>query len=381
MKVAIRTYSGLEEILQSEIQKITGKNTSIQKRAVTLDSANMDDVYKINLWSRFAIDVLVHLHSFKASHEDILYKYAHQIEWEKYMSDDQTFSISSIVHSNFFKHSQYVALKVKDALVDRFRKIGGRRPNVERNKPDLNFVVRISEDKVNILWNSSGAPLFKRGYRKLSGEAPLNEILAASILEFTGWDQSIPLVDPMCGSGTFIAEAIMKSCNIAPGILRDSFGFERSTDFDPQKWNSIKEKAENNISASSAKIYGYDISLASVSMTKENIQTLHPSIDVKIEQADYFNLSKPEKIGMVIMNPPYDQRLKSNHINELYNDIGSRLKHFWENYDAWILSGNLQALKNIGLKPKQKKTLYNGPLECKLIHVPIYKGSLKRNKD
>ena len=191
MKIAIRTYAGLEEILQTEIHSITGKNAVIQKRAVSIEG-NMEDVYKINLWSRFSIDVLVHLHSFKASHENILYKYAHQIEWEKYMTKDQTFSISSIVHSRFFTHSQYVALKIKDALVDRFRKIDGSRPDVDKNEPDMQFVVRISDDKVNILWNTSGTPLFKRGYRKLTGEAPLNEVVAASILEFSGWDQSIP---------------------------------------------------------------------------------------------------------------------------------------------------------------------------------------------
>ena len=380
MKIAIRTYAGLEEILQTEIHSITGKNAVIQKRAVSIEG-NMEDVYKINLWSRFSIDVLVHLHSFKASHENILYKYAHQIEWEKYMTKDQTFSISSIVHSRFFTHSQYVALKIKDALVDRFRKIDGSRPNVDRNEPDMQFVVRISDDKVNILWNTSGTPLFKRGYRKLTGEAPLNEVVAASILEFSGWDQSIPLIDPMCGSGTFVAEAIMKSYNIAPGILRNRFGFEKSNEHDPEIWDSLKEKAKNNICQSSVIIYGYDISLAAVSMTKENIKMFDPSDNIKIKQSDYFNLSKPEEKGMLIMNPPYDQRLKNDHINELYNNIGSRLKHFWENYNAWILSGNLQAIKHIGLKPKRKKTLFNGPLECKLIYIPIYKGSLKKKKE
>jgi len=380
MKIAIRTYAGLEEILQAEIHSITGKNASIQKRAVSIEG-NMEDVYKINLWSRFSIDVLVHLHSFKASHENILYKYAHQIEWEKYMTKDQTFSISSIVHSRFFTHSQYVALKIKDALVDRFRKIDGSRPDVDKNEPDMQFVVRISDDKVNILWNTSGTPLFKRGYRKLTGEAPLNEVVAASILEFSGWDQSIPLIDPMCGSGTFVAEAIMKSYNIAPGILRNRFGFEKSNEHDPEIWDSLKEKAKNNICQSAAIIYGYDISLAAVSMTKENIKMFDPSDKIKIEQSDYFNLSKPEEEGMLIMNPPYDQRLKNDHINELYNNIGSRLKHFWENYNAWILSGNLQAIKHIGLKPKRKKTLFNGPLECKLIYIPIYKGSLKKKKE
>ncbi len=380
MKIAIRTYAGLEEILQAEIHSITGKNATIQKRAVSIEG-NMEDVYKINLWSRFSIDVLVHLHSFKASHENILYKYAHQIEWEKYMTKDQTFSISSIVHSRFFTHSQYVALKIKDALVDRFRKIDGSRPNVDRDEPDMQFVVRISDDKVNILWNTSGTPLFKRGYRKLTGEAPLNEVVAASILEFSGWDQSIPLIDPMCGSGTFVAEALMKSYKIAPGILRNRFGFEKSKEHVPEIWDSLREKAKNNICQSSAIIYGYDISLSAVSMTKENIKMFDPSDKIKIEQSDYFNLSKPEEEGMLIMNPPYDQRLKNDHINELYNNIGSRLKHFWENYNAWILSGNLQAIKHIGLKPKRKKTLFNGPLECKLIYIPIYKGSLKKKKE
>ena len=380
MKIAIRTYAGLEEILQSEIESITNKKTIIQKRAVSLDG-EMEDVYKINLWSRFAIDVLVQLHSFKASHENILYKYAHQFEWEKYMTKNQSFSISSIVHSRFFKHSQYVALKVKDALVDRFRKIDGARPNVERFKPDFNFVVRISEDKVNILWNTSGEPLFKRGYRKLTGEAPLNEILAASIIEFSGWKQENPIIDPMCGSGTFVAEATMKAYNIAPGFYRESFGFEKSNAHSHDQWMTILEKAKNSIKVNDTKIYGFDKSLAAVSMTKENLKLFQPSENIIIEQSDYFNLNKPSEKGVLIMNPPYDQRLKNNAINELYSNIGTRLKHFWENHDAWILSGNLQAIKHIGLKPKRKKVLFNGPLECKLINIPIYKGSLKRKKE
>ena len=378
MKIIVRTYAGLESLLQKEVEKLTGKEVEIEKRAISFDGAT-EDVYKINLWSRLSIDVLVHLYSFRAINEEQLYNKLTNFPWEKHLNVDESFSFSSIVHSSFFKHSKYVALKAKDALVDRFRKKSGSRPNVDRINPIHQFVIRISEKNASILWNSSGDSLFKRGYRTHTVEAPVNEVLAAAIIDFSGWDNTTTLVDPMCGSGTFLCEALIKSSNYAPGLNRKQFAFEKSKNFKPALWNALVDEAKSKIIKSKAPIFGFDSSEEAIYSCEKNIENLFPFHSVQLKNEDFFNLDKPHKEGLILMNPPYDVRLKNSNIMDFYNNIGRRLKHHWENYEAWIFSGNLSASKRIGLKPKKKIMLYNGPLECKLMYIPIYKGS-KRYK-
>ncbi|MDB4710438.1 THUMP domain-containing protein [Flavobacteriales bacterium] len=377
MKIIVRTYAGVEELLKKEIESLTKKPVLVERRAVSLDG-NTEDLYKINLWSRLAIDVLVHLYAFRVTDEDDLYNKVTNFKWEEHLLDDETFSFSSIVNSNNFRHSQYVALKAKDALVDRFKKRTGKRPNVERKNPDKHFIIRISEKNGSILWNSTGDPLFKRGYRTHTVEAPVNEVLAAAILDLIEWDCKTPLIDPMCGSGTFLAEALIKSCNYAPGLNRKQFAFEKTSDFKKELWDNLIEEAKSLINECKAPIFGYDTDNEAIHFSTLNLENIFPNNSVKLESRDFFELEKPIEDGLLIMNPPYDVRLKNINIEEFYENIGSRLKHFWENYDAWVFSGNFSALKKLGLKPNKKIILFNGPLECKLIHLPIYRGSKKR---
>ncbi len=377
MKIIVRTYAGVEELLKKEIETLTKKPVLIERRAVSLDG-NTEDLYKINLWSRLAIDVLVHLYAFRVRDEDDLYNKVTNFKWEEHLLDDETFSFSSIVNSSNFRHSQYVALKAKDALVDRFKKRTGNRPNVERKNPDKHFIIRISEKNGSILWNSTGDPLFKRGYRTHTVEAPVNEVLAAAILDLIEWDCKTPLIDPMCGSGTFLVEALIKSCNYAPGLNRKQFAFEKTSDFKKELWESLIEEAKSLINECKAPIFGYDTDNEAIHFSTVNLENIFPNNSVKLESIDFFELEKPIEDGLLIMNPPYDVRLKNINIEEFYENIGSRLKHFWENYDAWVFSGNFSALKKLGLKPNKKIILFNGPLECKLIHLPIYRGSKKR---
>ena len=377
MKIIVRTYAGVEELLKKEIETLTKKPVLIERRAVSLDG-NTEDLYKINLWSRLAIDVLVHLYAFRVRDEDDLYNKVTNFKWEEHLLDDETFSFSSIVNSSNFRHSQYVALKAKDALVDRFKKRTGNRPNVERKNPDKHFIIRISEKNGSILWNSTGDPLFKRGYRTHTVEAPVNEVLAAAILDLIEWDCKTPLIDPMCGSGTFLVEALIKSCNYAPGLNRKQFAFEKTSDFKKELWESLIEEAKSLINECKAPIFGYDTDNEAIHFSTVNLENIFPNNSVKLESIDFFELEKPIEDGLLIMNPPYDVRLKNINIEEFYENIGSRLKHFWENYDAWVFSGNFSALKKLGLKPNKKIILFNGHLECKLIHLPIYRGSKKR---
>ncbi len=380
MKIVIRTYAGFEEILANEIQKITGKEVEIVKRAVTIEGENKE-VYLINLWSRLAIDVLIPVLEFRAKNEDELYNKATHFHWEDHLTIHETFSLTSIVHSPFFNHSQYVSLKIKDAIVDRFNRKTKERPNVDRENPDHKLVVRVTQDNVSILWNTSGDPLFKRGYRTMTGLAPINEILAAGILIFSGWNSEQPLVDPMCGSGTFLCEALMIAKNIPPGSFRKEFGFIKHKSYDHKLWLTIKEEASRELKKTSPKLFGYDKMMDSIVNTKNNIKNIDTDFECKIENIDFFETEKPSEKGMLIMNPPYNVRIQQDEILEFYNAIGTRLKHHWSDFDAWVFSGDLQALKRIGLRPKRRISLLNGSIESKLVHLPLYMGSKRRGPE
>ena len=377
MKIVIRTYAGFEEILASEIQNITGKKPEIAKRAVTIEGENKE-VYLINLWSRLAIDVLIPIIEFRAKNEDELYKKTTQYSWEKHLTLHETFSINSIVHSPFFNHSKYVSLKIKDAIVDRFNRKENKRPNVDRENPDLRFVVRVTQDRTTILWNTSGESLYKRGYRTKTGLAPINEILAAGILTFSHWDATKPLVDPMCGSGTFLCEALMIAKNIPAGMNRNEFGFIKHNSYDHNLWIKIKAEAEEKINKTAPTLFGYDNEEISISNTKYNLNNIDSSFNCTVEKIDFFKSEKPVENGMMIMNPPYNIRIHQDKILEFYNDIGTRLKHHWSDFDAWVFSGDLQALKRIGLRPKRRISLFNGSIESKLVHLPLYMGSKRK---
>ena len=377
MVIVVRTYAGFESILSDEIAKITGLKATIGKRAVYLDG-DLRTVYLLNLHCRLALDVLVELHKFKAKNERELYNGALKFNWSNEFSIHETFSINSVVHSPFFNHSKYVSLKIKDAIVDQFKNKEGKRPDVDRDNPDHKFLVRITHDNVYLLWNSSGESLYKRGYRDITGPAPLNEVLAAGILTFMDWNQKQTLVDPMCGSGTFLCEALMMAKKIPPGINRNIFGFAKHKNYNHKLWSEIKENAQKDILSSNPKLIGFDSINKMVFATKHNLKNIYPNHSCKISVSDFFSLKSSGEKCLIVMNPPYNVRINQHKIYDFYKNIGSRLKHEWTGSDAWILSGSLESLKHVGLKPKKKIKLFNGPIETRLIHIPLYKGSKKQ---
>ena len=376
MNIVVRTYAGFEDILAREVNHITGITPNIGKRAVYLEGGQKE-IYLLNLWCRLALDVLVELHRYRAKNEKELYKGAYQYDWTKEFTLHETFMLNSVVHSTHFNHSKFVALKVKDAIVDQFKKATGKRPNIDRENPDQRFLVRVTQDHVHLLWNTSGEPLYKRGYRSITGVAPINEVLAAGILTFSDWEPKIPLIDPMCGSGTFLCEALIQAQHIAPGLLRPLFGFVKHQSYDHRLWEKLKAEAKKSKNNIQPKLYGYDKLNKLVFATRTHLNQISPN-DAKVKEANFFQLQKPVEKAMLVMNPPYNVRLPQEKIHSFYNDIGSRLKHYWEGCDAWILSGNLEAIKHLGLRPKRKIKLYNGPIETKLVHLPLYKGSKKQ---
>lgn len=374
MNLVARTYAGLEEVLAEELIQLGAEHVKVAKRAVEY-AGDKELLYKSNLWLRTALDVLKPIHHFKAKSPEELYAGVSEVNWDDYLDLKKTFSVQAIVNSSYFNHSQFAALKCKDAIVDQFREKTNARPDIDKYDPDLKIVIRISENKCSILLNSSGTPLFKRGYRKTTGDAPINEILAAGMIQLSGWDGKTPFIDPMCGSGTLCIEAGMKAFNIAPGILREDFAFQKWRDFDVELWDMLYFEAKEAIKPSDVKIFGYDIASQTVRIAKNNMSSFRElRKSIKFEQADFFNLEKPIEDGIIITNPPYDKRIKLQDDVAFYSDLGTRLKHFWEGYDAWIISSNLSALKRIGLRPNRNIILFNGPDESKLVHLPLYRG-------
>jgi len=379
MKLVARTFAGFEPILEEELIQLGATNIKIKRRAIEFegDKALM---YRLNIFSRFALDILMPVFYLKVRNTDQLYDQIKQLNWSKYLKSDDTFLISTIIYSDFFDHSQFAMLRAKDGIVDHFKEKFGKRPDIDKDNPKVNIVLRITNDLCEILLNSSGEPLFKRGYRKATGEAPLNEVLAAGIIKMSGWDKQTPLIDPMCGSGTIPIEAAMMAQNIAPGLVRKGYGFQKWHDYDRQLFTDLMEIANRKITDSKAIIIGNDKEHKMVQKAQENVPNI-PGVrlNVKFEAQDFFSSSKQFENGIFIFNPPYDKRISLENADEFYDKIGTQLKHQFEGYDAWIFTSNLSSAKRIGLKPSSKTVLYNGPDESRLLHYALYRGSKKVN--
>ncbi len=374
-----KTFHGLEQVLADEIKSLGGNNVEMLKRAVSF-TGDKKLLYKLSLELRTALRILMPIHNFTATSEQYLYKGLQEINWSDYFSEKDTFVVDSVVSSPYFKNSHYAALKAKDAIVDQFRDKKGRRPSIDLKKPDFKINLHISNDECTVSLDSSGNTLNQRGYRNEMSKAPINEVLAAGIIKLSGWDQKTDFWDPMCGSGTFAIEAALIANRIAPGINRRFFGFKKWKNFDETLWNKVKEEVSNKIVESNVRILGSDITQRAVFQSKNNLSTfLQLKNKVKFFKKDFLEI-EPDRPYFVIMNPPYDERLKDQNINDFYKAIGDQLKQNFKGSTAWILSSNMEALKRIGLKPSRKIPLFNGALECKLQKYEMYEGSRRQAK-
>ena len=379
-EIIAKTFSGLENLLAEELKQLGANEIVILKRGVKFKGSQLT-LYKVNYYSRLALKILKHLYSFNAVNELKLYENIYNYPWEKLFSINQTFMITSTVNSANFKHSQYISLKVKDAIADRFRDKCAKRPYVERLNPDYTIHIHInSNNECHVSLDSSGEPLFKRGYRGSQGNAPLNEVLAAGLIQLTGWDKKCPIVDFMCGSGTILIEAALFALNIAPGKFRKLFAFQKWKDYDIDLFNSITKNKPLGIDCQPPIITGCDIDKKAIENAQKNINNAGLSNFVKIQLKNFTQFRPPKTKGIVISNPPYGERIKNDDINNLYKQIGDVLKNNYVNYDSWLISHNLQAFKHIGLKTGKKIILFNGPLECRFNKYSILTGSLKKNK-
>jgi putative N6-adenine-specific DNA methylase len=314
---------------------------------------------------------------FRVRSKDDLYREGSKIEWDQFMDVDSTFSIVPVINSPHFAHTGYPGLILKDAIADAFRNKTGRRPSVDSNNPGILINLHISNDLVTISLDSTVIPLFKRGYRQEQAVAPLNEVLAAGILLMSGWDASNTLTDPMCGSGTIPIEAGLIACKIPPGKFRKFFGFQRWKDFDEESFEKIKLECNSQIILSPVKISGSDISEQAVRYARSNVEKAGMSDSISLEVADFKNLRSMDENGFVFLNPPYGQRIQPEEIDLLYGMIGTTLKHNFPGTTAWLITSNKESLKHVGLKAKEKHTLFNGALECSLLKYEMYQGTKK----
>jgi putative N6-adenine-specific DNA methylase len=372
------TMAGLEEALAEELRALDMDYVKVGNRAVSC-SGNLRQLYEANLWCRTAIRILKPFRTFKARNEKDLYEQVQKTDWSEYLTLEQTFAIDVSLSYSTFEHSLFVAQLTKDAIVDQFRAKTGERPSVDRIRPDMRLNLHMHENIVTLSLDSSGDSLHRRGYRLQTNVAPLNEVLAAGIISLTGWDKKSTFIDPMCGSGTFLIEAAMMAQNIAPGLYRrDPYGFESWKDYDQALFEMVWKTAEaKERREPQATILGYDIDPDYVNAALTNIENAGLEKVIKVEVADFFESKAPAETGVLVMNPPYNERIVSEDINLLYKQIGDTLKNNYQGFDAFVFTGNLDAAKSIGLRASRRTPLFNGPIDCRLLKYELYRGSRK----
>lgn len=374
-----KTFFGLEAVLADELKALGAEEITPMTRAVSF-LGTQETLYRANLELRTALRILKPVLSFRVHDEKELYARTRRFAWNEYLTPKTTFAIDSSVHSPHFNHANYVALKVKDAIVDQLRSVYGVRPDVELENPDLRLNVHIGADQCTISLDASGRSLHKRGYRIDQGLAPINEVLAAGMLLLAGWKGESNFIDPMCGSGTFLMEAASIARAVAPGMKSRDFAFLKWKDFDQALWNRVVENARARERAFMHTIMGFDSSGEAIAIAKENIRHAGFNSMIELKKArlqDVTSEALPEGGGLVMLNPPYGERMDAGEATALYEQIGDALKRHFEGCSVWIISSNKEALKSIGLKTSRKLTLYNGALECKFHNYQIYQGSKK----
>ena len=378
-KMIAKTFYGFENILCDELLKLGAQKITKGLRSVSF-YGDTGFMYKSNLSLRTALKILKPIKEFKFNNLDAYYESIKSIEWEKYMDIDSSFSINSVVfHSKIFNNSKFTSLKAKDAIVDRFRSLFGRRPNVNTLNPDIKIEIHVNKSFCTISLDSSGESLHKRGYKKYNSTAPINEVLAAGIILMSGWDGKSDFFDVMCGTGTILIEAAMIAKNIAPNLNRPSFAFEKWKDWNETLYETIEDSVKSKEIDCKFRIIGFDISNSMVKKAKKNIEISEIEI-IEIYKKDFFESKKYSDVESVLfINPPYNKRIPID-INLFYKKIGDTLKNNYDKTSAWIITANMEAIKSIGLKSSTSIKLFNAQLESRLLNYNIYSGS-KKNKN
>lgn len=378
-----KTLQGLEDVLAQELRDLGAENVMPGRRMVSFEG-DLAMMYKANVCCRTALSILKPIYKFIAKDAESLYEMVKEYDWSTVLSLDKTFSIDTVSHSNEFTHSRFVTYRVKDGIVDFFKDKFGpdKRPGVRLHDADVMINVHIDSDRITLSLNSSGESLHKRGYRVAQTEAPINEVLAAGIILKSGWRGDCPLVDPMCGSGTFLIEAALIAAGIKPGSFRKDFAFEHWHDFDGELLDGIINDHSDRREPA-FKIYGADISPKAVAIAERNIMSagVDEWVSLRIKPLNKWEEAPAGGVpGVLVTNPPYGERINVDDMEALYSLIGTKLKHVFTGYHAWIISSNEEYLTRIGLTPSVKEPMQNGGLDCELREFVIFEGEKKEFK-
>ncbi|MCH1433384.1 MAG: THUMP domain-containing protein [Flavobacteriaceae bacterium] len=378
-KMVAKTFFGFEEILAKELLQLGAQQIKPGNRMVSF-VGDLGFLYKANLCLRTALKILKPIHTARVQDEDALYQLFYDFPWEDFLDVDSKFVIDSVVHGTLFTHSQFASQKAKDGLVDQFRDRYNERPSVDLNRPDLRINLHIQEDFCTVSLDSSGASLHHRGYRTATNIAPLNEVLAAGLIQLSDWKGNTDFLDPMCGSGTIVIEAAMFASNIPANINRKQFAFEKWTDWDADLFEKIQESQLKRIKNPGIQIKGSDKAPSAIEKATINVENANLSEFITLEKKDFFQIDKETSGPLhLLTNPPYGERLDGD-MNALYQGIGDAFKQSFPNTQAWLISSNMEALKYVGLRPSRKIKLFNGKLESRLMFYPIYEGTKRVHK-
>ena len=370
-----KTFMGLEPVLAEELTQLGANNVQIGRRMVSF-TGDKEMMYRANFQLHTAIRILKPIKHFKARSAEEVYDEVQKIKWDDILDVKKTFSVDSVVYSEEFRNSRFVTYKVKDAIVDWFREKQGTRPNISVSNPDIRLNIHIAEDNATLSLDSSGESLHRRGYRQEQVEAPLNEVLAAGMILMTGWKGECDFIDPMCGSGTIAIEAALIARNISPGVFRKEFAFEKWNDFDQDLFDMIYND-DSQEREFEHHIYGYDIDMKAVNTAAMNVRAAGLTKDITIAQKDFKDFTQPAEKSIIVMNPPYGERISTPNLLGTYKMIGERFKKAFTGNEAWVLSYREECFEQIGLKPSIKIPVFNGSLECEFRKYVMFDGKMK----
>ena len=376
--ITLKCFFGFEDTLAEELTELGYKDITKLNRAVQI-KGTWKDVYYLNLHARCAISILVEIAQFRIHDEQDVYKKAAQIDWTSFFRSNQTFAIKGAINSSLFKNTHYPFLLVKDAIIDCFRDSNMDRPSIELKTPNILIDLYIRENMLTLSINTSGAPLFHRGYRTETGSAPLNEVVAACLIRLSGWDKKTTFLDPFCGSGTILIEAALLAAGVPSSIERQHYAFKNLKNYDSKLWDKIYDDAPKNARVLPCRIFGSDIADEMVLKTRANLRAMSFGKLIAISALDYSEIQKQEEDIFILTNPPYGQRLEAD-VLDLYSGIGDWLKNTMNPSTTWIITSNEDGPKSIGLRPGKKYNIYNGDIPCTFRSYETFSGSLKEYK-
>lgn len=367
------TAHGLVDPLETELKQLGLKVTDKTAGGVFFES-NWEGAYKANLHSRTASRILKPVLEFPAYQPEELYHNIQKHDFTKYIDPDQTIAIDCSIKESMMRDQRFVAMKIKDAIVDQFRDKFGKRPDVDNANADLRIHVKAYKNNFQVSVDTSGNSLFMRGYRKEVGDAPLKENLAAGLILLAGWDQKSPIVDLMMGSGTILIEAAMMALNIAPGMNRSSFGFMKWKNFDADVWEKLLDEATAAEKEDlDFRLYGYDIDRKAMIFAKDNAKRAGVDHVIELKREAVATVAPPVESGMIIVNPPYGARIgDEDNLRDVYRDLGFTLKHRFKGWNCWLLSGSKDLIQDLKLKSTRKVFVYNGNIECRFLKYEMF---------